>query len=106
MRNSLLFIALMASVGVTFAAVGNAPSSSGSRGTAQGLRSSVPTPQSGTTGRVTSLQRAQAQNGGRVFGEHVSDMAPEHPKMHGVLFGDCVSELAVTGQCSHHLGAD
>ncbi len=106
MRNSLLFVALMVSVGVTFAAGGNAPSGTGSRGAAQGLRGSVPTLQSGTPGRVMPIQRTQAQTSGRGLGEHVSGMAPEHPKMHGRLFGDCVSELAITGQCSHHLGAN
>lgn len=106
MRNSLLFIALMASVGVTFAAGGNAPSNSGARGTAQGLRSSAPTFQSGAPGRAMSLQRAQAPTGGRAFGEHVSGMAPVHPRMHGRLFGNCVSQLATTGDCAHHSGAN
>jgi hypothetical protein len=35
------------------------------------------------------------------FGEHVSDMAPEHPIMHGRQFGECVSGMA-TGECPHH----
>ena len=39
---------------------------------------------------------------GRAFGEHVSGMAPEHAILHGVLFGECVSEMAITGDCPHH----
>ena len=39
---------------------------------------------------------------GRDFGRHVSAMAPEHPKQHGAMFGECVSELARTGICPHH----
>lgn len=39
---------------------------------------------------------------GRAFGEHVSGMAPEHAILHGALFGECVSEMAITGECPHH----
>ena len=39
---------------------------------------------------------------GRTFGQHVSGMAPEHAILHGALFGECVSEMAVTGECPHH----
>ena len=39
---------------------------------------------------------------GRAFGEHVSGMAPEHAILHGALFGECVSEMAITGDCPHH----
>lgn len=46
-------------------------------------------------GAVTSLE-------GRQFGQHVSGMAPEHPRMHGRLLGECVSEMAITGECPHH----
>lgn len=39
---------------------------------------------------------------GRAFGQHVSGMAPEHPRDHGgALFGECVSALATTGDCPH-----
>ena len=41
---------------------------------------------------------------GRLFGQHVSDMAPLHPRTHGQLFGECVMEMALTGECSHHEG--
>ena len=39
---------------------------------------------------------------GRALGEHVSGHAPEHPREMGRLFGECVSELAITGTCPHH----
>jgi hypothetical protein len=39
---------------------------------------------------------------GNEFGEHVSGMAPEHPKDHGQEFGECVSTMAQTGDCPHH----
>lgn len=41
---------------------------------------------------------------GRGLGQHVSGMmAPEHAILHGELFGECVSELAITGEeCEHH----
>jgi hypothetical protein len=29
-------------------------------------------------------------------------MTPEHAILHGALFGECVSELAITGECPHH----
>jgi hypothetical protein len=43
-----------------------------------------------------------APGGGNEFGEHVSSMAPEHPKDHGQEFGECVSTMAQTGDCPHH----
>jgi hypothetical protein len=39
---------------------------------------------------------------GRALGEHVSGHAPEHPLEQGRLFGECVSELAITGLCPEH----
>ena len=39
---------------------------------------------------------------GRALGEHVSGHAPEHPREMGRLFGECVSEIALTGTCPHH----
>ena len=39
---------------------------------------------------------------GRDFGQHVSGMAPEHAILHGALFGECVSEMALNGECPHH----
>ena len=43
-----------------------------------------------------------APGGGSAFGEHVSSMAPEHPRDHGREFGECVSTMARTGTCPHH----
>jgi hypothetical protein len=35
-------------------------------------------------------------------GEHASSMAPEHVlMMGGEVFGECISELASTGECPH-----
>ncbi|OGA59940.1 MAG: hypothetical protein A3G81_25885 [Betaproteobacteria bacterium RIFCSPLOWO2_12_FULL_65_14] len=34
-------------------------------------------------------------------GEHVSSVTPEHPLAERELFGECVSELAITGECPH-----
>lgn len=39
--------------------------------------------------------------GGSAFGAHVSSMAPEHPKMGGREFGECVATMARTGSCPH-----
>ena len=35
------------------------------------------------------------------FGQHVSDMAPEHAQTHGVAFGACVSAMARGASCPH-----
>ncbi len=34
------------------------------------------------------------------FGQHVADMAPHCPQMHGLMFGECVSMMA-RGECPH-----
>lgn len=41
---------------------------------------------------------------GGLFGLHVAGMAPEHATAHGRDFGECVSEMAITGECTHHEG--
>ena len=46
-------------------------------------------------------QPTPTQLEGRAFGEHVSGVAPEHAILHGALFGECVSEMAITGDCPH-----
>jgi hypothetical protein len=56
---------------------------------------------SGTASQQPQTASTQAGIEGRQFGQHVSGMAPEHPLLHGVLFGECVSELAITGECPH-----
>lgn len=40
--------------------------------------------------------------GGPAFGHHVSEMAPEHSKDHGAVFGGCVSTMARTDTCPNH----
>lgn len=49
-----------------------------------------------------SAEEGVSPGGGPAFGQHVSGMAPEHPKGHGRMFGQCVSAMARTGQCPHH----
>ena len=36
------------------------------------------------------------------LGEHVSSIAPEHPREDGAMFGQCVSTMATTGECPGH----
>ena len=36
------------------------------------------------------------------FGAHISEMAPDHPREHGRMFGACVSAMARGEACSHH----
>jgi hypothetical protein len=43
-----------------------------------------------------------APGGGPAFGQHVAGMAPEHARMHGAMFGQCVSTMARTGACPPH----
>lgn len=35
------------------------------------------------------------------FGQHVSDMAPNHPQADGAAFGACVSAMATGADCPH-----
>ena len=35
------------------------------------------------------------------LGQHIAAMAPEHPKVHGVVFGNMVSNIARRIPCSH-----
>ena len=57
------------------------------------------------TGLVVAPALAQeeevAPGGGNAFGKHVFSMAPEHPKLSGPEFGECVSTMARTGSCPH-----
>jgi len=43
-----------------------------------------------------------APGGGPAFGQHVASMAPEHPREHGRMFGECVSAMARGEDCPHH----
>ena len=57
---------------------------------------------SGSASQLPQAASAQTALDGSTLGQHVSEMAPEHPLDHGALFGECVSELAITGECLHH----
>jgi len=50
---------------------------------------------------VPAFAQTVAPGGSNAFGEHVSSMAPEHPRDHGREFGECLSTMARTGVCSH-----
>ena len=78
-----------------------AQSGTTSLGSAQGSGGAAPQGQSAPLPQAPLTSGSQSQTGGRQFGEHVSGMAPEHPLMHGRLFGECVSEMAITGTCPH-----
>ena len=69
---------------------------------ANAQNSGAGSPNGPSTARSQPQPSSVLSPGGRQFGAHVSGMAPEHPREHGRGFGDCVSELAVTGVCSHH----
>ncbi len=101
MRAAPFFLPLMLTLGISFAAAGNAQSATTSTGGAQGSRGAAAVVQAGVPPQATPSQAAPTQNRGGQLGAHVSSHAPEHPKMHGVHFGACVSELATTGECSH-----
>jgi len=51
--------------------------------------------QSGGAVTPTGTSNGRAPTWGPQFGAHVSDMTPEHPRDHGVMFGECVSTMAV-----------
>ena len=39
------------------------------------------------------------------FGQHISMMAPEHPQMHGAMFGNTVGDIAkMHSTQSNHMG--
>jgi hypothetical protein len=48
-----------------------------------------------------ALATTAAPTGGPDLGEHVSDIAPEHPLMHGRHFGECVARMAGGAECPH-----
>ena len=55
--------------------------------------------QTQTTSTTQTTTQASGEPG--QIGEHVSGVAPEHPREEGADFGECVSELAITGECPH-----
>ncbi|GBD20785.1 hypothetical protein HRbin28_01233 [bacterium HR28] len=46
--------------------------------------------------------KTPSPHAGTPFGQHIASMAPDHPRTHGRLFGECVSTMATTGTCPHH----
>lgn len=98
MRSSSTFLPLALVLGISFTpllqAQVNDPPAAAARASSE--------PRSGVVPQSSPPPSAQAPTGGRRFGEHVSGMAPEHPRTHGRLFGECVSEMATTGLCPHH----
>jgi hypothetical protein len=49
----------------------------------------------------TASAQAVAPGAGNAFGQHVAGMAPEHARLHGEMFGRCVSTMARTGTCPY-----
>lgn len=98
MRSSSTFFPLALALGISFPpslqAQANAPPAATAQASAD--------PRSGLVPQSSPPTSAQAPTGGRQFGEHVSGMAPEHPRRQGRLFGECVSDMATTGLCPHH----
>ena len=94
MRTIAALVTMMFSLTIPFCASVRAQTTAG------GAQSSQPV--SGTTVQTSQSTSSQTTLDGREFGRHVSGMAPEHPIDHGALFGECVSVLAITGECPHH----
>lgn len=101
MRIAPFFPPLMLALGISLAAAANAQSATTSTGSAQGARGAAAVVQAGVRPQATPSRAVPTQNRGRQLGAHVSGMAPEHPILHGALFGECVSELATTDECHH-----
>ena len=53
-------------------------------------------------GAAPALANPASPGGGPAFGQHISGHAPEHPVLHGAMFGECVSMMAQGEGCSHH----
>lgn len=66
-------------------------------------RSATDKTQTTTAQTTTPTQTTTTQGAGeaRKIGEHVSSVTPEHPLAERELFGECISELAITGECPH-----
>jgi hypothetical protein len=94
MRYVALPLAIALQLTIPFAATVSAQTTAGAAQSGQHVSGMAPQPPQ-TVGAQTTVD-------GRQFGEHVSGMAPEHPQTHGQDFGECVSELAITGECPHH----
>lgn len=102
MRYSSIFTALAISAGISLVTVVHAQQGSSSTASGQSSDRLASSTQSGASVEAPQLRGTSAPMGGRPFGEHVSGMAPEHPRMHGSHFGECVSNMAIMGECPHH----
>ena len=104
MRSSLLIVAFATTAALfSFGAARAESSNSNSSGAQAPSRSTAPAAGAAQS-QAPAPQASQAPMGGRAFGEHVSGMAPEHPLEHGgQMFGQCVSEMAITGQMCEHM---
>jgi hypothetical protein len=101
MRGPALAVALQ--LALPLAAIAQAPAEQATSSPASSVTAQPAAPQPAAPQTATAQTRTAAQNAsqGRGIGEHVSSVAPEHPLADGRLFGECVSELAITGECPH-----
>jgi hypothetical protein len=103
MRGPALSLAVALQFALPLAAIAQTPAEQATSSPANSVTSQptapqpaapqTPTAQTGTAAQVVSQSRG--------IGAHVSSVAPEHPLMDGRHFGECVSELAITGECPH-----
>jgi hypothetical protein len=100
MRPTSTFQALALSLGLCFAATVSAQTGTTNSNGVQASGGKAPSFTSNSG--LTTQQSHPAPGGGPAFGQHVSGMAPDHPKEHGRLFGECVSAMAQGAECDHH----
>lgn len=93
-RSRMRYVALPLVIALFLAATASAQTTGGGASSGQQI--------SGTTSQPPQTASPQSTGNGQAVGQHVPDMAPEHPLEDGQHFGDCVSELAITGYCPHH----
>lgn len=67
-------------------------------GTAPAAVISQPT-QLGTALQQPQTLTTQTTTQAGQIGQHLQTVTPEHPLEHGAHFGECVSEMAITGVC-------
>ena len=80
----------------------SAPQQTPSPGGATPPNASAQQPSTPPQPQQTTAQLTQLPTQASTVGEHASSMAPEHVlTMGGELFGECISELASTGECPH-----
>lgn len=93
MRHLALSLALALSPALLISAPVSAQTTTGAAQPSQNASGAAPQ-QSQSVSTQTAIE-------GPALGQHVSGHAPEHPLEQGQLFGECVSELAITGTCPH-----